>query len=163
MATCAERMKTWLALRLVAGRPCLLTGRQAMRLLLVPLLFALHVLDARAALIINSVTLDGAASVTVEPSANITASVNETNTGGSNWRSTRFTTSPASTTQCVDHANRDGNGTGSIAFTIAAPSCGNALGSALLLHFDLQSSLRDYGRSYRNPRNRSNAPFHTRR
>ena len=93
-----------------------------MRLLLVPLLFALHVVEARAALIINSVTLDGAASVMVAPSANITASVNETNTGGSNWRSTRFTTSPASTTQCVDHANRDGNGTGSIAFTIAAPS-----------------------------------------
>lgn len=93
-----------------------------MRVLLIPLLFLLGALEARAALTIDSVTLNGAASVMVAPGAGITATVNETNTGGSNWRSTRFTTSPATTTQCVDHANRDGNGTYTLSFAITAPA-----------------------------------------
>lgn len=96
-----------------------------MRWLLIPLLFAVGVFEAQAALTINSVTLNGAASVTVAPSASVTATINETNSLGSgaqNWRSTRFTTSPASTTQCVNHADRNGAGTYSLSVTITVPA-----------------------------------------
>lgn len=93
-----------------------------MRRLFVFLFAALGALQVQAALTINSVLLNGATSVTVAPGATITATVNETNTAGSNWRSTRFTTSPATTTQCVDHANQDGNGTYTLSFSITAPA-----------------------------------------
>lgn len=93
-----------------------------MRLFLISLLLALGVFEARAALTINSVTLNGAASVMVAPSASITATVTETNTSWSNWRSTRFTTSPATSTTCVNHANRNGNGTYTLSFSITAPA-----------------------------------------
>ena len=82
--------------------------------------------SAQAALIIDSVTLDGGASVTVAPGGTITVAISETNTAGSNWRSTQFTTTPVGTTQCVDHANRDGNGAHSVTFTVTAPTTSGA-------------------------------------
>ncbi len=78
--------------------------------------------NASAALTINSVTLNGGASVTVAPGATISAVVTETNNGGSNWRSIRFTTNPATTTTCINTPNHDGNGTYSETFNITAPA-----------------------------------------
>lgn len=79
--------------------------------------------NAHAALTVNSVTLDGGASVTVLPGATISVVVSETNTGGSNWGSTRFRTTDAGGTQvttCVDTPDHNGNGTYSETFTLSA-------------------------------------------
>ncbi len=77
---------------------------------------------AGAALTINSVTLNGGASATVASGASISAEITETNTGGSNWRSTQFYTTPASSTQCINHGNSDGNGTDTRSISVTAPS-----------------------------------------
>lgn len=99
-------------------------GTSAMLMRIFFLVFGLLALtgSAHAALTINSVTLNGGTSVTVAPGATISVTVSETNTGGSNWRSTRFTTSPATSTTCVNTPNHDGNGTYSETFTITAPA-----------------------------------------
>ncbi|MBZ0105779.1 MAG: DUF11 domain-containing protein [Sulfuricella denitrificans] len=78
--------------------------------------------NAGAALTINSVTLNGGASVTVAPGASITVVVSETNTGGSNWRSVEFQTNPATGTSCINTPDHNGNGTYSETFTITAPA-----------------------------------------
>jgi len=105
--------------------------------------------QAGAALTIDAATLDGGASVTVAAGASISAEITETNTGGSNWRSTRFYTVPASVSQCINHANSNGNGTDTRVMDVSAPaasgtydavfvassdnSCGGALSPAFTL------------------------------
>jgi len=77
---------------------------------------------------INSVTLNGASSVTVATGASITAVVNVTTTGtgtATNWRCTRWRIGTGSFTN-VNHANHDAAGTFSETFTITAP---NTLGT----------------------------------
>lgn len=84
--------------------------------------------QALAARIINSVTLGGASSITVLPSANITAVVNVTTSGlGSErqWKSTGWliSTNALGTFTCIDHNNNNlRKGTYSLTFTITAPT-----------------------------------------
>lgn len=80
-----------------------------------------------AARIINSATLDGAATVSVAGSATISAVVNVTTSGGgsnNDWRSTawRIATSPPGATTCVDHGNHNSAGTYNETFNISAPA-----------------------------------------
>lgn len=80
--------------------------------------------QAQAALMVNSVTLDGGASTTVAPGASIVVFIAETNTGGSNWRSVRFRTTDSgntTVTTCVNTPNHDGNGSHSETFSFTAP------------------------------------------
>lgn len=84
---------------------------------------------SHAARTINSVTLNGAASVSVAASATITAVVNVTTDGigtAARWRSTgwRISTSPPGAVTCVNHANHDGAGGYSETFSITAPASG---------------------------------------
>ncbi|MBI4293686.1 MAG: DUF11 domain-containing protein [Betaproteobacteria bacterium] len=83
--------------------------------------------EAHAARIINSVTLNGAPSVTVSPGAAITAVVNVSTTGAGTaqrWRSTGWliATAPPGSVTCVDHPNHDAVGTYSETFSITAPA-----------------------------------------
>lgn len=82
--------------------------------------FSLYPAPVFAAKTIDSITLNGSASVTVEPSASITAAVTVTTTGGTNWQSTTWTVN--SVTTCVDHADHNTNGTYTESFTITAPA-----------------------------------------
>jgi hypothetical protein len=78
-------------------------------------------LDART---INSATLNGVSSVTVSPSATITATVDVTTDGTGNaarWRCTKYTVE-GQTSVNVDHTNHDSAGTYSESFSITAPS-----------------------------------------
>ena len=82
--------------------------------------------QAHAARTITSATLNGGSSVTVAPSAAITAVVNVTTTGtgtAARWRSTgwRIAAVPGAVT-CVNHANHDGAGVYSETFSITAPA-----------------------------------------
>ncbi len=116
-----------------------ISGPPPLRLANNPLALALLVLlsfwafpeTCRADRTINGAALNGAATVTVAPSATITAAVNVTTTGsGANarWRSTGWLISTASpgTVTCVDHANHDNAGTYSENFTITAPAAGGS-------------------------------------
>ncbi|HEY8095312.1 MAG TPA: DUF6701 domain-containing protein [Methylobacter sp.] len=80
----------------------------------------------QAALTVNSATLNGGTSITVSGGATISVAVSETNTGGSNWMSTRFRTTNITTnvqiTTCVDTPDHNGNGTYSETFNITAPA-----------------------------------------
>ena len=81
--------------------------------------------SASAALAIDSVTLNGGASVTVLAGATITVAVSEKNTGGDNWGSVRFRTTDAGgnqVTTCIDTPDHNGNGTYSETFNITAPA-----------------------------------------
>lgn len=77
-----------------------------------------------APLVINSATLNGAASVTVVNGSSITAVVNATVFAGSQWRSTgwRIAGSPPGAVTCVDHPNHDTAGNFVETFTVTAPS-----------------------------------------
>ncbi len=75
---------------------------------------------AEAALVINSATLNGGSSVIVEPGATISASVNATSNGGTQWGSTRWDTT-GGTGACVNTGNHT-NETASETFSITAPS-----------------------------------------
>jgi len=83
--------------------------------------------ESRAGRTINSVTLDGGASVSVAPSATISATVNVTTTGwgqNDNWGSTAWlidTTPPGGTT-CENHPNHNSSGTYNETFDIIAPT-----------------------------------------
>ncbi len=126
MASCAERTGKILSRGAVPRRLTFSrrTTRRVMRLLLIPLLFALGVVEARAALTINSVTLNGAPSVMVAPGATISATITVT-TDTTNWRSTawRIANTPPGPTTCVNHPNHDGNFlTFSETFNITAPA-----------------------------------------
>jgi hypothetical protein len=77
-----------------------------------------------ALLVVNTATLNGAATVTTTTGASITAAVNATVFSGSRWRSTGWRiagTAPGAMT-CVDHANHDAAGTYNETFTVTAPS-----------------------------------------
>ncbi|MDP2827005.1 MAG: LamG-like jellyroll fold domain-containing protein [Sulfuricellaceae bacterium] len=82
--------------------------------------------NASAALVVNSVTLNGGASVTVLPGATISVAVSETNTAGSIWRSTQIRTTETTTgtevTTCINTPDHSGNGTYSETFNITAPA-----------------------------------------
>jgi hypothetical protein len=74
--------------------------------------------------VIDSVTLNGASSVTVAPSTSITAAVSATFTGSGNnttWRSTAYTIG-ALATVCVDTPDHSVNGTFTESFSITAPA-----------------------------------------
>ena len=81
---------------------------------------------AQAARTINSVTLNGAASVTVAPGDFVTVVINVTTTGSgaaNDWRATgwRISTTPPGTLTCWNHTNYTSAGTFSETTTIAAP------------------------------------------
>ena len=85
--------------------------------------------SAFAARTINTVTLNGAATVTVAANAAVTVAINVTtdNTGGGNptrWRSTgwRISTTAPGTVTCVNHTNYDAAGTNNESFNINAPA-----------------------------------------
>ncbi len=103
---------------------CRRAMRRALRLLPIPLLLALGAFEAQAALTINSVTLNGGASVMVAPGSTISVVIT-VRTDTTNWRSTgwRISTTPPGTTTCVNHADHDGNNqTFSETFNITAPA-----------------------------------------
>lgn len=75
---------------------------------------------AKAAMTINSATLNGGSSVSVAPSASVTANVNVTISASSNWQSTSYTVNGSTT--CVDTANHTSAGTYSESFGITAPA-----------------------------------------
>ena len=88
---------------------------------------------------INSVTLDGAASVTVLPGASITAGITVTtdNGGGNNdWESTswRIATTAPGTTTCVDTADHTNNGTFVESFPILAPTAAGTYHAYFIAH-----------------------------
>ena len=88
---------------------------------------------------INSVTLDGAASVTVLPGASITAGITVTtdNGGGNNdWESTswRIATTAPGTTTCVDTADHTNNGTFVESFPIPAPTAAGTYHAYFIAH-----------------------------
>ena len=88
-------------------------------LLLALVLLMLFPASALAATTINSVTLNGASTVTVAPSATITAAINVTTSSGSNWQSSTWDISGAN---CVDHTNYTSNGTFNESISVTAPS-----------------------------------------
>ncbi len=96
---------------------------------------------AHAARIIDSATLNGAASVTVAPAASITAVVSVTTTGtgsANNWRSTgwRIATSAPGAMTCVNHPNHDNAGSYSETFTITAPATDGSYDAYFIAYSD---------------------------
>ena len=92
-------------------------------LVLFVLLFMYSTTPVLATRVINSVTLNGASSVTVAPSASITTVVNVTTVAdgsGATWNSTKWTVNGVAT--CVDTANHSGAGSYSESITITAPA-----------------------------------------
>ena len=75
--------------------------------------------NAYAALNITSATVNGGTSVTVAAGAKISATVNETSTNGTNWRSVYWT---IGTGVCVNTTNYWNSGNYSETFNITAPS-----------------------------------------
>lgn len=93
------------------------------------------------ALAIDSVTLDGAASVTVGGGQTITAVVNATSnssTVGYQWRSTgwRISTSAPGSLTCVNHANHETAGTFSESFSVTAPSASGVYNAYFIAYND---------------------------
>lgn len=120
----AERAHT----RGMRARAALARGsmRRALAPVVLILILALFSTGALAARIINWVTLDGGAAVTVAPGASITVNINVTTTGNGvndDWRCTRWrvaTTPPGSST-AANHANNNSSGNHTETFTISAP------------------------------------------
>lgn len=85
-------------------------------------IFVLTTAPAYASLTITSVTLNGGSSVSVAPSASITAVVNVTTTAGgsANWQGTSWTVNGSTT--CENTPNNNGAGSYSESFTITAPA-----------------------------------------
>lgn len=81
----------------------------------------LFTVSLQAAISITSSTLNSSTSVTVAPSATISANVAVTLTSGTRWRSTSWQIGSA-TPQCVNHTNHDNNGNYNETFNITAPS-----------------------------------------
>lgn len=75
--------------------------------------------------VINSVTLDGGATVSVAPAASISATVTVTTSGSGsqdNWFSTAWRIGTTGTMTCVNHNDYNGDGTYSETFNITAPA-----------------------------------------
>ncbi|MDZ7661486.1 LamG domain-containing protein [Thiohalophilus sp.] len=93
---------------------------------------------------IDSVTLDGSASVTVEPGAAITASVTVTTTGppgnspATRWESTdwRIATSPPGTISCEDTPDHRGAGTYNESFSVTAPTSSGTYNAYFIAYED---------------------------
>lgn len=82
--------------------------------------------QAGAAVVVNSILINNGSSATVAPGATITVSVTVTLTSGSRWRSTAFTTSPASSLSfCSLAPDINDDGTWTRTFTMSAPSAAN--------------------------------------
>lgn len=82
---------------------------------------------AMAAIVINSITVNGGSSATVLPGASLTVVVQVTLTGASKWRSTYFTTTPSSSNinGCAYGPVLDVPGTYYVTFNLTAPSTQN--------------------------------------
>ncbi len=94
-----------------------------------------------APLVINSVTLNGIASVTVGTGEAITAVVDATTNSsmaGYQWRSTgwRISNSAPGAMICVDHANHDTAGTFSETFSITAPATSGTYNAYFIAYND---------------------------
>lgn len=94
-----------------------------------------------APLLINSATLNGAASVTVSAEGTITAIVNVTSNAsvpGYQWRSTgwRISNTAPGTVTCVDHANHDTAGTFSETFDITAAAAAGTYNAYFIAYND---------------------------
>ena len=85
----------------------------------------------QAALTTNWVQVNGASTVMVAPGASITATVNETNTAGSNWRSTKFTVTPGTIAPCNNHSDFNGNGTYTLDYSLTVPATEGLYGLAV--------------------------------
>ena len=90
---------------------------------------------------ITSVTLNGGSTVTVSPSASITAVVNVTtaNGGGNqNWRSTGWliATSAPGAVICIDDTDHEGSGSYSETFTITAPAAAGTYHAYFIAYTD---------------------------
>jgi len=77
---------------------------------------------AQAAINITSSTVNSGSSVTVVPSATISANVAVTLTSGTRWRSTQWRIGSSGSYTCIDHTNHDSNGNYNETFNITAPS-----------------------------------------
>lgn len=84
--------------------------------------FWLLAVSAHAAVSITSSTVGGGSSVTVAPSATISANVAVTLTSGTRWRSTSWRIGSSGWYTCVDHSNHDSNGNYNETFNITAPN-----------------------------------------
>ena len=102
-------------------------------ILLIPV-FTLIAAPIYADRTINSVTLNGSSSVTVAPSASITALVNVTtnNNNSANWQGTAWTVNGVTT--CVDTPNNNGVGTYSESFTITAPASASTYNASFVAY-----------------------------
>ncbi|MEO6350589.1 MAG: hypothetical protein ABIP53_08050, partial [Candidatus Limnocylindrales bacterium] len=94
--------------------------------------------DAR---VVVSVTLNGGTSVTVAPSASISATANVTTDGtGANarWRSTswRISTTAPGTVTCVNHTDHDGAGSYTESFPLTAPGTAGIYNAYFRAHAD---------------------------
>src|SRR5262245_17539295 len=86
---------------------------------------------AQAALTVQSATLNGGATVTVAPSASITADVTTVVSGPTNWRGTEWNISG---TNCVDTTDHNSAGTFSESFSITAPSAAGTYSVTFTAH-----------------------------
>jgi MSHA biogenesis protein MshQ len=103
-------------------------GKWWLRMLLAALLlWGAAAGQAGAAIVVNSILVNNGSSATVAPGASITVTVTVTLTGGTRWRSTAFTTSPASSSLsfCSLSPDINSNGTWTRTFTMSAPSSAN--------------------------------------
>ncbi|QYF93316.1 hypothetical protein KY495_21995 [Massilia sp. PAMC28688] len=82
--------------------------------------------SAMAAIVINSITVNGGSTAAVAPGTPVTVVVTVTLTGGSRWRSTYFSTSPGSSINyCSVSPDISASGTWSVSFTVNAPATQN--------------------------------------
>lgn len=87
------------------------------------LLVALTAGQASAAIVVNSILVNGGSTANVAPGATITVTVNVTLTNFTRWRSTAFTTTPPSTlSTCALSPDINVNGTFTRTFTLTAPT-----------------------------------------
>ncbi len=97
--------------------------KHLLRLLLAAVLLGCVAVPALAGISVTVVTVNGAATTTVAPGADITVNVTVVLTNGSKWRATSFTTTPTSSLSwCYFSPNISGNGTYTRSFTVPAPT-----------------------------------------
>jgi hypothetical protein len=94
-----------------------------LRMLAAALLLGGVAAPALAAITVTAVTINGGATTSTTPGANMTVNVTVVLTNGSKWRATSFTTTPTSDLSwCYFSPNISGNGTYTRSFTVSAPS-----------------------------------------
>lgn len=89
---------------------------------------------------INSATLNGSSSVTVLPSASITAAVSVTTNAlnDKNWRSTSWNISGSN---CINHTDHNGAGTYNESFTVTAPGSSGTYNISFIAYADSACSV----------------------